>query len=213
MKITPRDENNLRLYRTGWGLFPSVTEVLKITQGPHIENWRRRVGREKADRMLQNATVFGKRLHVAAEAVAWDRWEDVEPDLLPYAKAVRRFLDRHVMEVIGTELELVDSNLRFGGTLDLYCRLRDGSLAVVDYKSGPALTREHGLQTAAYALLCRHSKLTVNRRLGVRIKRDKPGQFYVRHYTDHEQDVRAFVGLLNYWWWRHKNQLENKRSA
>src|SRR3712207_1368500 len=84
LKITPRDENNLRLYRTGWGLFPSVTEVLKITQGPHIENWRRRVGREKADRMLQNATVFGKRLHVAAEAVAWDRWEDVEPDLLPY---------------------------------------------------------------------------------------------------------------------------------
>src|SRR5215212_4760687 len=150
MKITPRDENNLRLYRIGWGLFPSVTEVLKVVEAPYIEAWRRRVGREEADRVVESATLFGKRMHVAAEQVAWGRFDEVAPDLRPYARVVRKFLDRHVTEVLGTELELVNPNLRFGGTLDLYCRLRNGSLAVVDWKTGPSLTREHGLQSAGY---------------------------------------------------------------
>jgi hypothetical protein len=210
--IRPRDEHNLRLYQSGKALFPSVTEVLKITQSPYIEQWWRRVGQEDANRVLESATRFGKRLHVAAEHVAWGRWDEVDEDLRPYARAVRRFIDEHLEAVLETELELVSPRLRFGGTLDLYCRLKDGALAVVDYKTGPALTREHGLQLAAYALLCREAGMTVNRRLGVRIKRDKPGEFYVRHYDNDEQDVRAFLGLLDFWFWRHEKQMENKKK-
>ena len=132
MLIKPRGENGMRLHQSGQGLFPSVTEVLKITQAPYIENWRRRVGWEDADRALESATLFGKRLHVAAEHVAWGRYDEVDRDLRPYARAVRRFLDEHVEDVLETELELVSPRLRFGGTLDLYCRLKDSALAVVD---------------------------------------------------------------------------------
>jgi predicted RecB family nuclease len=78
---------------------------------------------------------------------------------------------------------------------------------VVDYKTTAQLTREHGLQLAAYALLCRKHGLRVNRRLAVRIKKNRPGEFYVRQFEDHQEDVEAFLGLLEFWLWRHREAV------
>jgi predicted RecB family nuclease len=115
----------------------------------------------------------------------------VEAEIEPYAAAVRAFLDKHVLEVLGTELELVNPDLRFGGTVDLYCQLKDGTYAVVDYKTTAQLTREHGLQLAPYALLCRKHGLRVNRRLAVRVKKNRPGEYSVRQFEDHQEDAQA----------------------
>jgi predicted RecB family nuclease len=169
-----------------------------VIEKPYLDNWRHRIGREDADKVLRNAAEFGTKLHGAA------RRESVEAEIEPYAAAVRTFLDKHVLEVLGTEVELVNPDLRFGGTLDLYCQLKDGTYAVVDYKTTAQLTREHGLQLAAYALLCRKHDLRVNRRLAVRIKKNRPGEFYVRQFEDHREDVQAFLGLLEFWLWRHR---------
>ena len=173
-----------------------------MIEKPYLDNWRYRVGREDADKVLQKAAEFGTKLHGAAQKVAWR--EPVEAEIEPYAAAVRAFLDQHVLEVLGTEVELVNPNLRFGGTLDLYCQLKDGTYAVVDYKTTAQLTREHGLQLAAYALLCRKHGLRVNRRLAVRVKKNRPGEFSVRQFEDHQEDVQAFLGLLEFWLWRHR---------
>ena len=173
-----------------------------MIEKPYLDNWRHRVGQEDADKVLRNAAEFGTKLHGAAQKVAWR--EPVEAEIEPYAAAVRAFLDKHVLEVLGTEVELVNPDLRFGGTLDLYCQLKDGTYAVVDYKTTAQLTREHGLQLAAYALLCRKHGLRVNRRLAVRVKKNRPGEFYVRQFEDHQEDVQAFLGLLEFWLWRHR---------
>jgi len=173
-----------------------------VIEKPYLDNWRHRVGREDADKVLRSAAEFGTKLHGAAQKVAWR--EPVQAEIEPYAAAVRAFLDKHVLEVLGTELELVNPNLRFGGTLDLYCQLKDGTYAVVDYKTTAQLTREHGLQLAAYALLCRKHGLRVNRRLAVRVKKNRPGEFSVRQFEDHQVDVQAFLGLLEFWLWRHR---------
>jgi hypothetical protein len=126
--------------------------------------------------VLRNAAEFGTKLHGAAQKVAWR--EPVEAEIEPYAAAVRAFLDKHVLEVLGTEVELVNPDLRFGGTLDLYCQLKDGTYAVVDYKT-----------TA---------------QLAVRVKKNRPGEFSVRQFEDHQEDVQAFLGLLEFWLWRHR---------
>lgn len=219
MKIAPNKEAGLRLYQHGRGLFPSVTEVLKVIEKPYIENWRRRVGREDADKVLLEASVFGTRLHAAAVVVAKGHHDgfcttyEVDPELVPWVEAVQRFLDQHVSEVLGTEVELVSPTLKFGGTVDLYCRLKDGTYAVVDYKTTAQLTREHGLQLAAYGLLCRKNDLKVNKRFAVRIKKDRPGEFYVRRYKDDADDVEAFLALLSFWWWRHRASIAKKGAA
>jgi hypothetical protein len=105
------------------------------------------------------------------------------------------------------ERSLVSDRHAFGGTFDLYCQLFDGAYAVVDYKTTSSLTREHGLQLAAYAVLYREHGMKVNRRIAVRIKKDNPGAFYARTYADHAGDVEVFLALKTYWHWAHKNRL------
>lgn len=215
MKISPAAEASLRLYKSGKGLYPSVTEVLKVIEKPHLENWRRRVGREDAEKVARNAAVFGTHVHEQAQKVAWG--DETDQAFAPYVEAIRAFFDKYVDEVLGTEVELVapyvGDNPGFGGTLDLYCRLKSGDFAVVDFKTSSQLTREHGLQTAAYAYLAKKQGWAVDRRLVVRIKKDKPGEYYVREFKDHVGDVRAFLGLLIYWWWAHRNSVDKRQSS
>jgi hypothetical protein len=42
-----------------------------VIEKPYLDNWRHRVGREDADRVLRNAAEFGTKLHGAAQKVAW----------------------------------------------------------------------------------------------------------------------------------------------
>lgn len=178
---------------------PSVSEVLKIMEKSYLDAWKKKVGREEADKVLKNASVFGTRLHAAAQQVAWGEDETVEPEIKPYAAAVRDFLDKHVSEIIGTEVEMVSRRLGFGGTADLYCRMRDGAYALVDWKSTAQLTKTHGHQLAAYALLARDRGWRVNRRIGVRIWKDQPGRYSVRPFKDHAGDVAVFLSLVDVW--------------
>lgn len=208
MQIKPEKDTGPKLY---WGRYPSVTEVLKIIEKSYLDRWRHRVGHQEADKVLRNAAAFGTRVHTVAEQVA--RGERVKGELQLYALAIRSFLETYVDEVLGTEIEIISPNLRFGGTVDLYCRLKDGSYAVVDYKTSAQLTREHGLQTAAYALLCRDAGMKVNRRMVVRIKKDKPGEYYCRKYHDHGEDVQAFLSLLDFWWWRNKRAMRKREAS
>lgn len=191
-----------------------MTTVLGMIQKRYFEDWARKVGVIEARRVSREAAEFGTRVHAIARSIATGEGlpVGVDPEMLPFATAVEEFLADHVAEVLETELELVSPNLRFGGTLDLYCRLKDNSLAVIDWKTTAQCTREHGLQTAAYAMLLRDHKYKVNRRFVVRIKKEKPGAYYCREYKEHALDVQGFLGCLNMWWWEHGPRLREKSA-
>jgi hypothetical protein len=38
----------------------------------------------------------------------------------------------------------------------------------------------------------------------VRVKKNRPGEFSVRQFEYHQEDVQAFLGLLEFWLWRHQ---------
>ncbi|MEJ7873337.1 MAG: PD-(D/E)XK nuclease family protein [Rubrobacteraceae bacterium] len=211
-----RSDSGPRLYRGEGFAVPSVTTVLQILEKKYLEAWRHRVGRKEADRVMITATVLGTQVHSLANKLVWeDRLgaTKVPADLELYALALRSFFTGHVAEPIKTELSLVSQRERVGGTLDLYCRLQDGSLAVVDYKTSAQLSREHGLQTALYALLLREHGYEVNQRLVVRVKKDKPGEFYVREYKDHEGDVKAARACVELYWWQNRNKIAKTLEA
>jgi predicted RecB family nuclease len=204
VRVKPTLEKGPRLYR---GAFPSVTTVLGVIQKRHFDDWTRKVGVLEARRITQEAAEFGTQVHALARSIA------IGEGLLPYATAIEGFLSEHVAEVIETELELVSPRLRFGGTLDLYCRLKDGSLAVIDHKTTAQCSREHGLQLAAYAMLLRDHGYKVNRRMVVRIRKEKPGTYYCREYKEHALDVQGFLGCLNLWWWEHGPRMRAKNAS
>lgn len=205
-----------------YGTYPSVTNVLEVLDDKAWQNaWRNRVGHVEANRVMNEAQTLGTRVHNIARRIAegdaphslFDTY--LNDEIKPYAAPIREFLDRHVAEVLATELELVSHELGYGGTLDLYCRLRDGSHAVIDWKTTGATERKMGVQLAAYALLLRQHGYTVNRRAIVHIRKDEKrrGTFKVRWYDDHLADVKCWKGALEVWRWKHANMLRKLEEA
>lgn len=216
MKIKPQQSGG-RLY----GALPSVTTVLQVLDDKAWMNqWRNRVGHVEANRVMDEAQVLGTKVHSLAQKIATgdaslalgDAY--METEMVPYAKAIRGFLEKYVLEVLGTEMELVSEGLGFGGTADLYCQLRDGSYCVVDWKTTGNTERKMGLQLAAYALLLRDHGYRVNRRAIVHIRKDEKrrGTYKVRWYEDHAGDVEGWRGALAVWRWKNK-YLKSKEAG
>lgn len=186
---------------------PSVTEAISVADRRPFDHWRKKVGAREADRVVMEAKILGTKVHALAQTLANDRTAPVEPEMRPYADAIKEFHALQVRRVLGTEMSFTSRALGFGGTLDLYCELNDGTRAVVDYKTSSGLTREHGLQLAGYALLLKERGYVVNKRICVRLRKDEPGRWYARVYRDHEEDVEAFMACVVLWTWMHRKKL------
>jgi predicted RecB family nuclease len=207
LKIEPKAVEGPRLYKGAGFAVPSVTEVLSVAERRPFDAWRKRVGRKEADRVVAEAKILGTKVHALAQTLANDRNAPVEPEMRPYADAIKEFHALHVRRVLETEMSLTSRGLGFGGTLDLYCEMNDGSRAIVDYKTTSRLTREHGLQLAGYALLLKEHGHVVNRRVCMRLRKDEPGRWYARVYRDHREDVEAFRACVTLWSWMHRKKL------
>ena len=73
-------------------------------------------------------------------------------------KAFGGFLDwfqENKIEPIGVEVQLTHLRLRFGGTIDLWCKM-NGKYTLVDHKSATAVFLDHRIQLAAYSELVTH---------------------------------------------------------
>jgi hypothetical protein len=171
---------------------------------------------------MNNAKVFGTRVHTVAEKLAkthgTEHTVEVDPEMLPFARAIREFLNTWVDEVVATELRLVSHEFGVGGTTDLVAKVREekgGGLAVFDLKTSRQLSREHGLQTAAYSILARENGYAVTRRFAVRIKKEDgaQGKYHCREFEDHEGDEEAFLAILRFFYWLHNTRLANLRSG
>ncbi len=218
--LNPLGGGALRTYSTGSGgvVVPSVSEVLSVVEDKVWMNaWIAKKGRGEVNRLTRKAAVLGTKIHKVAAAVAEDRNVRVrDAEMRPYARAIGEFMDTHVRRVVATEVSMCSARLGFGGTCDLYCELHDGSLAVVDYKSAAGgVTRNHKLQTAAYAMLLRESGREVNKRLVVRVHKadDRVGEWYVRAALDHRQDVETFKACVTVWNYLHGSKLKGKGKA
>ncbi len=187
------------MYRSAGASLPSVTAVLAVTEKRYLDAWRHKVGRAEADNVTQRAAVFGTAVHVVARNIAEGKTVEVVPEMEPFADAVRLFLDAHVDEVLGTEIAMVSRAQGFGGTADMWCKMLDGSHALVDWKTSKQLTKSVGHQLAAYGLLARERGMTVHKRIAVRIKKESPGKFAARSFSDHEGDVAVFRSCLALW--------------
>lgn len=182
-----------------------------------FQAWRNRVGKQEAEKVTETAKVLGTKVHTVAQDVAkaYSRQTHVYvlEEMQPYADAVKEFLEEYVDEVLGTELSFASDRMRFGGTLDLYVRLKDNSLAVCDWKTTASLTRDHGMQLCAYGLLLREHGYEVNKRLGIRLNKKEPGKWSVRQFEKHQQDYEGWMGAVALWHWQNANKLKKAEEA
>ena len=206
-----RKANTPRLYSAGGVQYPSVTEILKVTDGIWMNQLLAQKGRKEADRILNEAATLGTKVHKLASDIALEQPISPSPEFNGFAGAISEFLHTRVKRVIYTELSLTNTDRGYGGTLDLYAEMLDGSYAVIDYKTNSGgLTRIHGLQLAGYALLVRDRGLTINKRIAVRLHKapEKRGKWYARDYPEHRKDTEAFLAAKTLWYFLHSNRLK-----
>ena len=137
---------------------PSVTTILNITKDKRfLDNWRRRVGDQEADRIMRQASSVGTEMHQVLEYYLTGQgyYNAAEEGTKPRMMA-KTILDNIVLdEVWGNEISLQYKN-QFAGTCDLTA-VAYGKPSIVDWKQANRPKKEewvedYKLQLGAYYL-------------------------------------------------------------
>ena len=156
-----------RLYQNPYGdPVPSVTTILSATQPAEkrqaLANWRKRVGKDEAQRITTTAANRGTVMHNILEHWALGEYETYNPGnniVHRQAKAMAQVvvdnIENDVDEIWGTEVNLCAANL-YAGTTDLVGMYK-GKPTIMDFKqTNKPKKREwiddYFMQAAAYAM-------------------------------------------------------------
>lgn len=150
-----------RFYKTPTGaLYPSVTTVTGIMNQKAIQEWRKRVGNDEANKISNQAATRGTRIHQLCEDYINN--DDIDFSKYNYNDALnfkefKPLLDNHLDNVHLQETRLYSDFLQMAGTVDCVAEWK-GKLAIIDFKTAKkAKNREYILnyfcQASAYAIM------------------------------------------------------------
>jgi len=137
---------------------PSVTTILSELNKPALVPWAWKLGTQGIDyRGYVDALAS---IGTLAHKMILDHLRGDKTDLGEYAAtmvdlASNCFLSflawerGHVLKPVMLETPLVSESLRYGGTMDYYGTI-DGTLTVMDFKTGKGIYDEHFMQGGAY---------------------------------------------------------------
>jgi PD-(D/E)XK nuclease superfamily len=186
-----RFEQETHIYYLDEQEIPSVTQVLEPLM--ELEGIPRDI--------LEEAAAFGTHVHEACALMLHKQleWRTLDPKLVPYVSAAKKFIQEAGVIVLRIEHRMCDPSLKVAGTLDLLGVI-DKHTAIIDWKSTATMSKTTGLQLAAYDHLHRRSLGgRPLRRYGVQLRAD--GDYRLIEYKD-SRDANWFFSALNLWWWR-----------
>jgi len=166
---------------------PSTTQVLS----PWIDTrWFTAESRERGSAVHQALAEYlgGKPVFLIA----------LPPEWRGYFDSGRRWIDKHVTEVLLIETRISDTQWRFCGQPDLICKTADGYTALIDWKTGPPAAW-HRLQIAGYRHLAKPTHPTQR---GMTIHLDATGGAprVEEHAHNYEADLNRLLGAVSLWW-------------
>ena len=183
-------------YRWNGVVVPGVTSILKPLSGYG----------QVPPNILQAASEFGRAVHLACELddLALLDEDHLDPALVPYLQAWRKFSLEHEVSWEQIEKPGYHQMLRFAGTPD-----RVGTVnrrrAVVDIKTTAELMTTVGPQLAAYAQITDPQFGMTLERIGVQLKGD--GTYHAQRYTD-PTDWPVFASLLTLRAWCARHSIK-----
>ena len=205
-EIKRRNVDGSRKYLVGDTPLPSVTTILDITSDKtHLNEWRDRVGHEKANQITREAASRGTSMHKYLEDyVETGEWPKAKGNLVhqqsySMAEKIRDEALKHVDQIWGSEVALYFPGI-YAGTTDLVGTYK-GTPCIMDFKQANRKKKEewvenYYLQLAAYANA--HNELygTVIR-WGHIFMCTKDGEF--QHFTINPHDFNKWSDM---WWER-----------
>ena len=183
-------------YRLEGALLPGVTQILKPLQDFSAV----------PEDILERSANFGTAVHLAT--ALWDQndldLDSLDPALVPYLEAWKRFRDDTKVAFEAIEAQVVSEKYRYAGTLDRIGFL-NGKPTVIDIKTG--LTNPTiGVQLAGYLVAWNEAHvLKTTRRASVSLRKDGS---YRLDFWDDKSDWATFLSLLQI----HNWQLAHSRQ-
>lgn len=143
-------------------LYESVTTALGNLPGKKeaLNEWRRKVGYEEANRISRIASSRGTSLHKIAENYLdnkEDFYEKAMPNAIALFNSLRPILDKSISKVYTQETPLFSHKYKLAGRVDCIAECA-GSLSVIDFKTSRKVKKrewiqDYFLQTAAYSFM------------------------------------------------------------
>jgi ATP-dependent exoDNAse (exonuclease V) beta subunit len=137
--------------------YPSITSMLGATMTDEkrqsLENWRKSIGYEEADKIGQDAADNGTAIHLLAERYLKSlplHEEEFTQHQLGEFKGLRIKLKR-ITKIYGQEVALFSDILHIAGRCDCVCEY-EGVPSIIDFKTSLRLKNEHQIEDYKYQL-------------------------------------------------------------
>lgn len=136
--------------------YPSITTMLSATDTEGqaaLKKWRNSVGADKAQSISKAAADHGTNWHNFCEMYLsgqsyWPYLRNPGDDR--YAATVASVLNANIARILFSESRVTSTRYEVAGRMDLGVELRDGRLAIVDFKTGRK--QKYGNRLTGYAL-------------------------------------------------------------
>jgi len=132
-----------RVYVTPEGnVYPSITSILGSQPKPGIDEWRKKIGEEEAQRIMKDSSELGTMVHNLCEQYLYNiplKHEYSEEAVSVFNRL--RFILSNVDNITGLELPLYSDKLKVAGTADCVAEY-NGVLSVIDFKTSRKAKRE-----------------------------------------------------------------------
>lgn len=210
----------------GGGKGDGVSKVVKVLDKPALVGWANKLGLQGTtlQEAYNKSTGRGKVAHGRIEARCRDLKFDhsnIPGELMAESdRSVERFFeefwDKEGCELIDAERQMVDDDLRIGGTLDLYVRFtKRGTTGLIDVKTSSGFYPEQKLQLCGYGNIATKphrwnptrgrdascwepsEPLVIDEYWIARVGNDEPGDMDAMQLsrTEVELHTEAFIGL------------------
>ncbi|HXK36471.1 MAG TPA: PD-(D/E)XK nuclease family protein [Candidatus Paceibacterota bacterium] len=135
--------------------YPRVTAIVGIKAKPALYRYYARMsGIRAAEEVRERSAAEGSMVHDAVEAILKGT-EPVIPGLIrPSVDAFQEFLRNNHVQPLMVEDRVISHAQRYAGTVDVVAEI-NGTIGVLDIKTGKAIYRDYGMQTAAYTAALR----------------------------------------------------------
>lgn len=181
-----------RFYKRGNDLYPSVTTVLSRTKKQFLEEWKERVGEDKAKEISTKALIRGSAVHSLLESYLKNEFIDkrrIIPTTYKSYLIAKPHLEKNVKTIYGIEHFLYSDKLKAAGTADVICEW-DNINSILDFKNVKYLKEEtdikdYFIQLTAYGIM-------VNELYDLNIQ-----QIVVFVIVDHEENPQIFIKNLD----------------
>ena len=179
----------------------SVTTVLgRMQDKSGLDEWKKKVGEEEANKILRQAGVRGTSIHNIAEKYVMNdpTYFDGEMPFNKTAfKPIKKALDKHLECVHVVEAGLYSDKLKVAGRCDLI-GIWDGKLSIIDFKTSRKVKKRewihsYFMQESLYAFMLYEILLPENHKLYENM------QLVTVMTVDHEDDPFIFVESAKEW--------------